>query len=181
MSARDPILILQDVEETLDVIVNVPENDLAFPPDSELSDLETSVELSAELTSYPGDRIPLRMKEFASQADPITRTFQVTLSFDPPERLRILPGMTAIVFVNPLGEVSSFNVPAQAIVSNESGDPYVWVIDRSAMTVSRRSVRLGDLSGAEAQVVDGLSSGDVIAVSAAQNLRDGMEVREIQY
>ena len=49
------------------------------------------------------------------------------------------------------------------------------------MTVSRRSVQLGELTGAEAEIVEGLNAGDVIAVSAAQNLRDGMEVREIQY
>ena len=181
VSARQPILVLQDVVETLDVIVNVPENDLTFRPEEAVGDLDAAVRLTAELTGYPGERIPLRIKEFASQADPITRTFEVTFSFSPPERFRILPGMTATVFVDPLEETGTFSVPAQAIVSNEGGEPFVWVVDRSAMTVSRRSVRLGDLVGAEAQVVEGLSSGDVIAVSAAQNLRDGMEVREIQY
>ena len=181
VSAREPILVLQDVEQTLDVIVNVPENDLAIRPEEEPSEFESRVRLSAELTSYPGERIPLRIKEFASQADPITRTFEVTFSFDPPEGLRILPGMTAKVFVDPSEEPGTFTVPAQAIVSNEGGEPYVWVIDRSAMTVSRRPVELGELAGAEAEVVEGLTAGEVIAVSAAQNLRDGMEVREIQY
>ena len=179
VAARESVLVLQDVEQTLDVLVNVPENDVVFRPDRAPDELRDQATL--ELTSYPGQRIPLRFKEFSTEADPITRTFELTLSFDPPDTLRIMPGMTAKVFAVPRGTRDGFLLPANALVSSEGGEPFVWVIDRSDMTVSRRAVEIGSLSGSEAQVVGGLNIGDVIAVSAAQNLRDGMEVREIQY
>ena len=180
VSARQPVLVLQDVEETLDVIINVPENDVAFRPSNTFDDFVSRTEISAELTAYPELRIPLRFKEFASQADPITRTFQVTFSFDPPDEIRILPGMTAKVFVTPLEDRGFFSIPANAVVANE-GQPFVWVIDRATMTVSRRPVGVGEMSGSEMRIVDGLTGGETLAVSAVQNLQDGMEVREIQY
>ncbi len=48
------------------------------------------------------------------------------------------------------------------------------------MTVARRAVEIGELAGDTVTVVVGLSGGETIATSAAQNLREGMEVREIQ-
>ncbi len=180
IGARQPILVLQDVQQTLDVIVNVPESDMAIRPDDSPEALETRTEINAELTAYEGLRFPLRLKEYASEADPITRTFAVTFSFDPPDDVRILPGMTAKVFATPLGRVNSFAIPASAVVANE-GRPFVWIVDPSAMTVSSRPVEVGEMFGSEVRIASGLTTGETIAVSAVQNLREGMEVREIQY
>ena len=70
---------------------------------------------------------------------------------------------------------------ASALSSNERGDPYVWIVERPAMTVSRRSVTIGELSGDQVEILDGLQGTETVAISAAQNLRDGMVVREIAY
>ena len=182
MGARQPILVLQDVADTLDVIINVPETDVTFRPAATIRTFDDEIQLEVGLTSYPSRRIPARLKEFASEADPITRTFEITFSFDPPEDLRILPGMTATVFasVDRTGDVQ-FSIPAVALASDEDGSPLVWVVDRAAMTVSRRGVEIGELSGDAVQILGGLRGDETIAVSAAQSLRDGMAVREIAY
>jgi RND family efflux transporter MFP subunit len=178
VSARQPVLVLQDVQDTLDVIVNVPENDVALSPER-AREVVNQAGVVTVLTSFPDQRIPLRFKEFASAADPTTRTFEVTFSFDPPDDMAIMPGMTAKVYV-PSASGDGFFVPSNAVVS-DTGAPYVWVIDRSDMTVSRREIQVASLSGSEVQVVGGLRSGETVAVSAAQNLTEGMQVREIQY
>jgi len=182
VGARQPVLVLQDVADTLDVIINVPETDVTFRPAATMRTMDDEIQLEVELTSYPSRRIPVRAKEFASEADPITRTFEITFSFDPPEDLRILPGMTATVFasVDRTGDVR-FSIPAAALTSDESGSPLVWVVDRGDMTVSRRGVEIGELSGDQVQILSGLRGDETIAVSAAQSLRDGMIVREISY
>ena len=181
VGARQPILVLQDVANALDVIVNVPENDVTFRPDETLGTSEEAVQLEVELTSYPAQRIPARPREWATEADPITRTFEITLSFTPPDGLRILPGMTATVYVTLDRTGGQFSIPAAALTSDEGGSPFVWVVDRGAMTVSRRDVEIGELSGDEVQIISGLQGDETLAVSAAQSLRDGMTVREISY
>ena len=182
VGARQPILVLQDVADTLDVIINVPESDVTFRPGETARGIGEEISIEVGLTSYPSRRIPARPKEFASEADPVTRTFEITFSFDPPEDLRILPGMTATVFaVVNRSDGGQFSIPAAALTSDEGGSPLVWIVDRAAMTVSRRGVEIGELSGDEVQIISGLQGDETVAVSAAQSLRDGMAVREISY
>jgi RND family efflux transporter MFP subunit len=181
VGARQPILVLQDVTRTLDVIINVPESDVTFRSGESAESFDDELQLQVELTAYPSRLIPARPKEIATEADPIARTFEVTFSFDPPTDLRVLPGMTATLYAALDRSVGQFAVPASALASDEGSNPFVWVIDRADMTVSRRQVEIGELAGDEVRIVGGLTGGETIAVSAAQNLRDGMSVREIAY
>jgi membrane fusion protein (multidrug efflux system) len=48
------------------------------------------------------------------------------------------------------------------------------------MKVSRRAVQLGELTGNEVQILDGLAEGDLVAVSGVSHLRDGMQVRRYE-
>ena len=95
--------------------------------------------------------------------------------------LTVLPGMTATIYAAVDRSVGQLSIPASALASDERGDPFVWIVDRAAMTVSPRSVTIGELSGDEIEIVDGLQGTETVAISAAQNLRDGMAVREIAY
>ena len=46
-----------------------------------------------------GREFPMKTKEAATEADPITLTYRVTFTMPPPDGLRILPGMSATVKV----------------------------------------------------------------------------------
>ncbi len=94
---RQPVLVLQDAASSLEVILNVPENDVAFRPDVPMAQLRDEMNLEVELTAYAGRRFPARPREFSPEADPVARTFQLTLGFTPPREIRVLPGMTARV------------------------------------------------------------------------------------
>ena len=139
------------------------------------------VPIEVGLTAYPSRRIPVRPKEIATEADPIARTFEITFSFDAPDDMTVLPGMTATIYATVNQAVTQLSIPASALASNERGDLFVWVVERPAMTVSRRAVTVGELSGDQIEIVDGLAGTETVAISAAQNLRDGMAVSEIAY
>jgi len=48
------------------------------------------------------------------------------------------------------------------------------------MTVSRRAVTTGELTGSDQiSIVSGLEAGEMIAVSAVSRLREGMEIRSL--
>ena len=64
------------------------------------------------VSSLPDRRFPARVKEFTTAADPVTRTFRITLWFEKPDGLRILPGMTAKVILTLRSRAMGQPVPA---------------------------------------------------------------------
>ena len=128
------------------------------------------------ITSVPDRTFPARVKEFATTADPVTRTFQVRLIFDRPDGVSVLPGMTARVRARVWGG-DSVRIPVSAVASNAQYQAFVWKVDPAAMTVSPAPVEIGDLHGDEVEVNSGLQAGDMIAVSGLLYLQDGMQVR----
>jgi len=97
----------------------------------------------------------------------------------------ILPGMSASVTVN-FGKEdeegsSRFLIPSNAVFSDAGGRANVWVVDKAALTVHRRVVRIGQVAGKnKIEIVKGLEPGEVVAVAAIRNLREGMKIQMIE-
>ena len=138
------------------------------------------------LTMIPDREFPARIKEVATVADPVTRTFEVIAAMDNPSDVSILPGMTANVTISvPEGGTSSeagaaFSIPASAVLADEQGNSTVWKVDAGTMTVSRVTIELGDMAGSQVRVLSGLNPGDRIAASGVHNLREGMQITELR-
>ena len=180
VQAKEPVLILQD-ETSLEMIVNLPERDwVKAKPGLTLEQRTAAAQPKVALSSIPNRVFPAKIKEFATTADPETRTFQVRLSFNPPSDVNILPGMTGKVIVSPPEFLSSFSIPANAVFADENGVSFVWVVDQSAMTVHSTPVTVGNMSGAYIKIENGLANGDVIAISGVHQLREGMPVRKFE-
>ena len=181
VQAKQAILIFEDPAH-MEIKVSVPERDLAGRREAQPDRDAINERLRPEVmvTSMPDVRFPARLKELATTADPTTRTFEATFTFEPGEHLSVLPGMTAKVTVHPdggLGTVSDVAIPATAATADEEGRASVWIVDTTSGAVSRRLVTLGDLSGDKVIVTQGLNDGDTVAVSGVVQLRDGMKVR----
>jgi multidrug efflux pump subunit AcrA (membrane-fusion protein) len=71
-------------------------------------------------------------------------------------------------------------IPVEAVVATPESEPSVWVVDRDTMTVSRRKVRVGEMSGADVEILAGLESGEWIATSGTLGLAEGMQVRHFE-
>jgi RND family efflux transporter MFP subunit len=184
VQAKQAILLLQDLTH-LEVVVNVPEQDwLRARPGLTLAQRTERARPEVSLSTLPGQSFPAAITEVATSADPVTRTFAVRARFDPPDDVRILPGMSATfaitVLVDRATSEAAVFVPAAAVVGGNDGGSYVWKIDGESMTVSLAAVTTGRLSGAEIEIVDGLQNGDRIAVSGVQHLEDGVQIRELK-
>ncbi len=185
VQAKQPVLVLQD-ESSLKVVVNVPESDVVLAaPGLSPEERTARTNPQVELSSLAGRRFPARFQEFSTTADPVTRTFPVTFAFDAPADVAVRSGMTAkIILTLPRAvaaeQATTFSIPAGAVVSDESGSPYVWKVNESTMTVSRAPVVVGELSGSEIVIRSGLASGDVIAVTGVHQLREGLVVRRLE-
>ena len=58
------------------------------------------------------------------------------------------------------------------------GRKWSWVIGPD-QTVTRRPVKIGEATGGQIEIVDGLQPGDRIAVAGVTFLREGMKVRDL--
>ena len=72
-------------------------------------------------------------------------------------------------------------VPVSAVVKKDSGEQIVWLIEGEgdAQKVAKRTVKIGDATGGDIEIVEGLAPGDRIAIAGASRLRDGMKVRDL--
>lgn len=185
IQAKEPVLLLQDIS-SLEIDITVPEQDFTqidttLTPEQRTAKVSPEVELSA----IPGRRLPARFKSFSSAADPVTRTYTITMAFDNPTDATILPGMTAKVVITLNGKhardpsMGGLLVPASSVAADEQGNAYAWVIDQDTMQASKVAVELGTLSGSEVRVLKGLNSGDKIAISGVHYLSEGMKVRPL--
>jgi RND family efflux transporter MFP subunit len=139
----------------------------------------------ATFTNQPGKEYPLTFKEAASRADAQTQTFKVRLRMPQPEEFSLLPGMTADVLVRlSATETASMQqdkrivLPAVAVVGAPDNSGFVWVVDDASMTVSKRTVRLGQMVGSDqVLVLEGLTGGERVVTAGISALSEGMQVR----
>ncbi|MGD2075161.1 MAG: efflux RND transporter periplasmic adaptor subunit [Gammaproteobacteria bacterium] len=176
VQAKEPVLILQDISQ-LEVEVSVPERDIAQGvPRQSPEEITERVKPVVSITSIPNRTFPARVKEFATTADPSTRTFQIRLVFERPDDVSILPGMTARVIANVVKQ-GGISIPLIAAQSDTEHQAFVWKVDPESMTVSRQPVALGAVHGAQVDIESGLEQGDVIATSGLRYLEEGTQVR----
>jgi RND family efflux transporter MFP subunit len=175
LRAKEPVLKFQDTDE-IEVAVDVPETVMA-------ADLRSAdiVELLATFSGAPGLQFPVHIKEIAQRADPVTQTFRVRAALQAPPNANLLPGMTATVAVTyhragVLGR--RMLVPIAAVFKEPAGEQVAWVIGPGDV-VTRRQVKLGEATGGQIEVLEGLEPGDRIAVAGVTQLREGMKVRDL--
>ncbi|GAB6096756.1 efflux RND transporter periplasmic adaptor subunit [Desulfatiferula olefinivorans] len=180
VQAKQTVMIFQD-DKRLKLRVDVPEKDLTLAEETRtVEEANRLFSPMISLSAYPNRSFPAAFYEVSTSADPATRTFALTLSFSPPGDIVILPGMTARVTIRKQVPADTAKkdlfLPAQAVFSDEKGRPCVWVVHPEAMTVSRRSVQVANMIGSDIMILDGLSDGEIVAVSGVHQLREGMAV-----
>lgn len=181
VQAKEQVVLFED-DSHFKIVVQLPEADYArITPGLTLAQRNANADIDVAVTSLPGHLFSAQLTEAAGAADPVTRTFRVTLTFEPSGGLNVSSGMTAKVIASsdilPDAEGDFYLIPVQAALGNEAGKAFVWMLDPSTMEVHQTSVELGSVSGSMVRVVGGLEDGDQVAVSGVGQLREGMRVR----
>jgi RND family efflux transporter MFP subunit len=183
VQAKQAILLLQD-ESGLEIDVAIAERDWArAEPGLTNEQLTERMKPRVVVSSIPGREFPARIISKASAADPVTRTYAVTLAFDKPGDLNISPGMTGKVVIMVREGVAidtGVLIPSAAVLADAENTPYVWVVSPGGNTVNRRTVAVGQISGDSIRITSGLKNGDEIAISGVHSLVEGMPVRALQ-
>ena len=144
-----------------------------------VKDMTEKLSPKVEVSAAAGHLIDAWVKELRNTADPVTRTYEVTLGFNSPAGISITSGMTAKVIITLQGASGSTLVPVAAVVAGEGGVSTVWVYDETSGTVSSRVVTVGQMTGDEIEIIEGLNDGEQITVLGSTNLSEGMKVRPL--
>lgn len=187
VQAKQVILSLQDISQ-VDIEVAVPEDRMAMARKEDLTDVEKYVETNTRFVAtfdyLPGREFEVEVKEYTTEADPLTQTYQATLTMPAPEDVTILPGMTATIqefFKSPLMALGKgIPVPLDAVPVDGAGNYFVWTLkeqDGGIFTVHRAAVKVGEVFGDVIIVQEGLRAGERIATAGVHFLVEGQQVR----
>jgi RND family efflux transporter MFP subunit len=182
VKAQQPIVRLVDTSQ-IEMVIDVPEGLISLAP--------YVYKLVVVFDAFPDVEVEAKILELGTEATETTRTYPVTLRMDQPENLTILPGMAGMATGYarlPDDPAGGIVVPTQAVLSDQTGKAYVWVLkpeteppaERSMTRVKavaeKREVKVGKLTAVGVIVTSGLEMGTWVATAGLNTLRDGQEV-----
>ncbi|MBA5762606.1 efflux RND transporter periplasmic adaptor subunit [Vibrio sp. 404] len=166
----------------VEVLIQLPDRIYVKQPDQDrLSRIDAIVKVPS------GKEYHASIKEFTTEPDPRTGTFNVTLSLPMPEEEFILDGMAVEVTSRSEGVglelKQGVQVPIEAIF-NQDGDAldrqskFVWLVN-SDNTVTKQQIIIGKASQNSIQVLSGLEAGQKIVTAGISRLTEGSKVQII--
>ena len=181
VTAKQDVMLIQDTS-SLEIVIQVPESMLTIPIAGETNaEKVANTKPEVLVSSLPGEKFPTRFSELSEMADPVTRTYKATLTFTPPAKSLIQPGMTAKVRAtipaNQHSKSDGFPVPAKAVFSDDKGVTKVWRLDPGTSKVSSAIVNPGSIIDDMIVVTGDLKAGELVVTSGVHHLREGLEVR----
>ncbi|MBQ4814487.1 efflux RND transporter periplasmic adaptor subunit [Pseudoalteromonas luteoviolacea] len=173
VQAKQVIATLQDIKH-ITLKVNVPES-LMIKVSK-----DAPKHIIAEFSGIPDKTFPLDFVEVSTQADEVTKAYEVTLSMTRPENYNILPGMTAKVLAKGADvNKSGLYLPINTVLKDSTGN-YVWTVDsvgNGKGEISKKSVVIGEVSTLGFPVISGVNEGDYIVTAGMSKVSEGQLVK----
>lgn len=121
---------------------------------------------------------PVKLREVAASADPVTRTFLVKADLGDSREARALRlGQTATVVAETRKTEGVTKLPLSAL-REDKGRSSVWLLDPQTMTVKSHAVEVAGAEGNEAVVTSGLAPGMVVVTAGVHVLNPGQKVKQ---
>jgi RND family efflux transporter MFP subunit len=173
ITANQRLAVLHKTD-SLDLVFDVPGPDVATTGNRK------DLVIFAKLDSVPDKQFDATLVEFAIQADPATQTFRGRVVIERPEEYTILPGMSGTIIVTEKqASATTFKLPVSAISSEPDGNIFVWVVTQPDNKVEKRAITVGEVSGADILILDGIATGDIVVTAGTSHLQAQMVVRPI--
>lgn len=176
INAQAPVVALHDLQN-INFKVDIPESMLInVKPDS------VPPKVSANFESIPDTTFDLTFREISTQADEVTKTYQVVFTMPNSDSYTILPGMSARVRVmRPTSDqlTANYYVPEHAVLKDSKGN-YVFTvesIEKGKGKIRRQQVIIGNITTWGIEIFSGVESGQHLVTAGMSKVSDGMIVK----
>jgi len=161
LKVQTPVMVIVNVDP-MRVRLRVPEKMAAW--------VKTGQEVTVSVEAYPGRTFSGKITRINPSVDQQTRAFEVEALIDNRESL-LKPGFFVKATIPSSYVVDALIVPQDALLY-VYGVYKVFVIDGN--TLKEREVKIGERTGDEVEIVEGLSAGERVALAAkGQELKEG--------
>lgn len=169
LKVQTPVMVIVNVDP-MRVRLRVPEKMAAW--------VKTGQEVTVTVEAYPGRSFTGKISRINPSVDQQTRAFEVEALIVNHEAL-LKPGFFVKATIPSSFVVDSLFVPEDALLY-VYGVYKVFVIDGN--TVKEKEVKIGERSGSEVEILEGLAQGDriAVAVKGGQELKEGALVEIVQ-
>lgn len=150
--------------------VGVPENEIASVNKGE----QGTVTIGA-LGSQPYTGT---VEEIGVVADLLAHSYKVKIALANPGG-RIKPGMVCAAVLHHTSGAHSLMVPNRAVMIDEAGRHFVYVVDATRQKAMRTSITIGNYVRDGIEIVTGLSVNDLVVIEGQHKLVDQASVRVI--
>ncbi|WP_422106208.1 efflux RND transporter periplasmic adaptor subunit [Winogradskyella sp.] len=126
-----------------------------------------------------GQQIDGKVRQVGNFINPNNRTFEIEIAIPNKEQL-IKPNLVANLEINDYRKENATVIPDNVVQENALGQKFVYLIpslEDSEATVVKTQVNLGLAYDGYVEVLDGITSGDVIVKDGAITMRDGLTVK----
>ncbi|MDD1622020.1 MAG: efflux RND transporter periplasmic adaptor subunit, partial [Methylococcaceae bacterium] len=166
VSPGQSIVRLAQTEEK-EVVISVPEN--------RLQDLRAATAIKVNLWADPEHFYQGRLREVSPGVDQVLRTYTAKVSV-PDADAGVGMGMTATVHVQKDEAQPVVSLPLTAL-TQDNGQPAVWVFDPATETVSPRVVTVDGYDDENVKLIAGLNEGERVVTAGVHKLVVGQKVR----
>lgn len=164
LKVQTPVMVIVNIDP-MRVRLKVPEKMAAW--------VKTGQEVSVTVEAYPGRTFTGKISRINPSVDQQTRAFEVEALIDNREAL-LKPGFFVKATIPSSFVVDALFVPQDALLY-VYGVYKVFVIDGN--TLKEREVKIGERSGDEVEIIEGLARGERIALATkGQELKEGAVV-----
>jgi len=130
--------------------------------------------VTVRFDALPGKEFTVPVSRIAESEDPSTRSMLAEMDLPNPDRI-VRDQMYGRVEITLDEALHGVTIPSACLVGDAAdGKGQVYVVENGRAKL--RSVQIGRDSGAQVEVLSGLTTGDMVILRPAGGLTDGMEV-----
>jgi membrane fusion protein, heavy metal efflux system len=139
---------------------------LANVPESEIPNFKVGQKVSVSVGAFPGRDFGGTITAIGATVDPNSRRVTLRSVIKDPKH-ELLPNMFATFVIRTAPPALAPAVPLNGVVREGDGTMSVWVVGADPHRFTRRSVKIGEQHDGYDEILDGLKSGERVAVDGA--------------
>ena len=128
-----------------------------------------------------GKTVTGKVRQVGNYINPNNRNFSIEIAVPNQDNL-LRPNQVAVLKIADYTKANAILIPESIVTENASGEKIVYTINsqsKKAVAV-KKAVKTGLTSGANIEVLEGLTTGDVVIIEGARSVQDGDAVEVVK-